>query len=55
MLAGTEYGYIVRIINETNWVVSDKNGDAERLGLSRLARRAQRVNFFMNKLSKMEP
>jgi len=34
-LAGTEREYIVRILRETNWVVSGNNGAARRLGLNR--------------------
>jgi formate hydrogenlyase transcriptional activator len=34
-LAGTEREYIIRILRETNWIVSGKNGAASRLGLNR--------------------
>ncbi|MES1261727.1 MAG: sigma 54-interacting transcriptional regulator [Acidobacteriota bacterium] len=34
-LAGTEREYILRVLRETNWVVSGENGAASRLGLNR--------------------
>jgi len=34
-LAGAEREYIIRVLSETNWVVSGKNGAASRLGLNR--------------------
>jgi len=34
-LAGTEREYIIRVLRETNWVVSGSNGAASRLGLNR--------------------
>ena len=34
-LAGAEREYILRVLRETNWVVSGNNGAASRLGLNR--------------------
>jgi formate hydrogenlyase transcriptional activator len=34
-LAGTEREYILRVLRETDWLVSGKNGAARRLGLNR--------------------
>jgi formate hydrogenlyase transcriptional activator len=34
-LAGAEREYIIRVLNETNWVVSGRQGAANRLGLNR--------------------
>ena len=34
-LAGIDREYIVRVLNDTNWVLSGKNGAANRLGLNR--------------------
>jgi formate hydrogenlyase transcriptional activator len=34
-LAGTEREYIIRVLAETNWVVSGRRGAAQRLGLNR--------------------
>lgn len=34
-LAGREREYILRVLDEANWVVSGNNGAARRLGLNR--------------------